>query len=81
VPLLVAVEGRGQVLLPVLGPAHRPPQPQRRRGDDHLLPADHAFQPEPAAHIRGDYPDRPLGDAQRLRDAGPDLVRHLGRDV
>ena len=81
VALLVPVEGRGQVLLPVLGPAHRAAQPQRGCRDGDLLPADHALQPETAAHVRGDHPDRPLGDAQRLGDPGPYLVRHLGGDV
>ena len=66
VALLVTVEGGGQVLLAVLGPAHRPPQPQRGRRHGHLLPADHALQPEPAADIRRDHPDGALRQA-----AGP----------
>ena len=81
VALLVAVEGGGQVLLAVLGPAHRPPQPQRGRRHGHLLPADHALEPEPAADIRSDHPDRALRQAEGLRDAGTDLVRDLGGDV
>ena len=81
VALLVAVEGGGQVLLAVLGPAHRPPQPQRGRRHGHLFPADHALEPEPAADIRSDHPDRALRQAEGLRDAGTDLVRDLGGDV
>ncbi len=81
VPLLVAVERGGQVLLPVLGPAHRAAQPQRGGGHGHLLPADHALEAEPSADVRGDHPDLPLRQAERLRDPGPDLVRDLGGDV
>ena len=83
IPLLMPVERGGQVLLPVLDPAHRPPQPQRGRRHGHLLPADHALEPEPAADIAagGDNPDGALRQAEGLRDAGPDLVRDLGGDV
>ena len=81
VALLVAVERGGQVLLPVLHPADRAAQPHRDPGQGGLLPAGHAFQPEPPADVRGDHPDPLLGDAERLGHRGPDLVRDLGRDV
>ena len=81
VALLVAVERGGQVLAAVLDPGDRPAQPHRGRGDHHFLPADHALEPEPAADVGRDHPDPALGDPERLGDAGPDLVRDLGRHV
>jgi hypothetical protein len=77
----VAVERGGQVLAAVLDPGDRAAQPHRGRGHHHFLPADHALEPEPAADVRRDDPDPALGYPERLRDAGPDLVRDLGRHV
>ncbi len=81
VALLVAVERRGQVLLPVLGPADRPAQPPGQPGDDQFLPADHAFQPEATADIGGDHPDLAFGQRKGLGHGGPHLVRDLGGNV
>jgi len=64
--LFVPVEGRGEILLPVLGPADAVPEFGGDRGDDHLFPAHDALEPEPATDVRCDHTDRPLRQPKRL---------------
>ena len=58
-------------------PAHRPPQPPRRPGDDALFGVELALVAEAAADIGRDDAQRALRDAELLGDRAADVVRRL----
>ena len=68
-----------QVLQPVLGPFDGAAESARREGGDRLFGVEQHFHPEPAPDIGRPHPDLRLGQAQELRDAVPQDMRHLGR--
>ena len=75
--MLAAVGAPGQVLAPVLDPAHRPAKRQRRPGREHFLRAQDALVAKAAADIGGDHADSAVVDTQTVREAGAHHMRHL----
>ena len=81
VVMLARIGARHEVLAPVLDIAERPAEFEREPGDAQFFRLQHAFVAEAAAHVGRDHAHLPLFDAEKLRKAGANDVRHLGRGV
>ncbi len=79
VPVLVAfLDGRQEILAPVLDPLHRPPEHAAGCRDDDLLRIDEVLGPEPASDVRGDHTDLILVQAKHGDQRAAHVVRFLG---
>ena len=67
--------GRQKMLATVFDPAHRAPQPQRRKRNQEVLGIEFAAHAEAAAHVALDHLDRLLGQAEH---AGKDAAVVVG---
>ncbi len=79
VMVLAAVGAGGEALAPVLDPAQRMAELERRPGQRDFLAEQHALVAEAAADIGRDDADAPFLDAEAFGKAGADDVRLLGR--
>jgi hypothetical protein len=77
--VLAAVRAGGEVLAPILDPAQRMAELQRRPGESDFLAQQNALVAEAAADIGRDDADAPLLDAEALGKTGANDVRLLGR--
>ena len=77
---LIARMGRAhQVLLPILEPAHRPPEAAGEKRDQHILGIDMALEAEPAADIEGDAAHPRFRQTQDDGSFPPHPMHDLGR--
>ena len=68
----------GEMLLPVLGPLHRPPELHRGVGHEQLVRVEeHDLRPEPAAHVRRDDLDVRLRQSEQDRQPATNRCRRL----
>ena len=75
--VLAAVGVGGELLAPVLDPAHRAAAAQREPGEADFLGQQDALVAEAAADVGRDHPDLALVEAEAFGEAGADDVRHL----
>ena len=78
VVVLAAIGVGGQMLAPVLEPAHRTLQMPGQPGDADLLRRQDPLVAEPAADIGRDHPDARMVEAEAFGDPGADDMRKLG---
>ena len=67
------------MLLPVLDPAHRPPEPSRQKRDDQILGVDMTLEAEPATDIERQTPHPRFRQAQDRGDLAAHPMHNLGR--
>ena len=73
----LVVDG-GEVLLPVLGPLHRAPEPHGGERNQQLVGVkEHDLRPEASADIGGDHIDVGLRESEPNREAAADRCRRL----